>query len=410
MKKKKPLILIFLAVGAIVWFIYIKTGDGLDVPTITLKRKDLLVTVTSTSIGTVKAEVERQIISEVNARLIKLYHKEGDIVRKGELLAELSDESIISRLKEAEHQLRALELRYNSRELSFNSLQREVDLEIDMAQNRLDDINRKLKKNLILSKKGFVAEEKIKDLEFEKQTAERELEKALLGKEKLAAEERQLKALSFEVQKAKETLKELKRDLSNTRIYADLNGVILEIIPKEGGMVNKGAVIARIADTDTFYVEATIDEADAGRVHPGQDVNLMLDAFPERNFKGRIKWVSPVVLGKRLEARTFRVKVVFLEVPENLKVGMSADMEIIVGRLENALSVPTQVIFERKGKGYVYLVENGRASLKEVQRGLSNWNYTEIKSGLKEGDRVILTPDMPGIKNGIKVVARDEHY
>jgi HlyD family secretion protein len=82
---------------------------------------------------------------------------------------------------------------------------------------------------------------------------------------------------------------------------------------------------------------------------------------------------------------------------------MSADVEVIVARRRDALSVPSQVLLEREGKKRVYVVADGKARAVVVKVGESNWSSTEILEGLQEGDRVVINPDAPGLSEGTRV-------
>jgi len=128
-----------------------------------------------------------------------------------------------------------------------------------------------------------------------------------------------------------------------------------------------------------------------------------LEALPGRTLRGRLYKISPVVSGERQAARTFGIRVALEEGKEFVKPGMSADVEVIVARRRDALFVPTQAILEREGKKRVYVVADGQARVATVSVGESNWSSTEILEGLREGDRVVVNPDAPGLAEGARV-------
>jgi len=168
-------------------------------------------------------------------------------------------------------------------------------------------------------------------------------------------------------------------------------------------MVTLGGPLFTLVDLDRLYVRATVDEFDARQVRLGQEVRVTLEALPGRTLRGRLYKISPAVSGERQEARTFSVRVALEEGKEFVKPGMSADVEVIVARRRDALFVPTQAILEREGKKRVYVVADGHARATSVKVGESNWNSTEILEGLRQGDRVVINPDAPGLSDGGKV-------
>ena len=147
---------------------------------------------------------------------------------------------------------------------------------------------------------------------------------------------------------------------------------------------------------DDLYIEAFIDEADVAKVKLRQQANITMDAYQGNVFKGEIYRISPVVLGGKQETRTFEVRTRLKEKQIIIKPGMSADVEIIVDNINNALVVPSHAVMEKNGKSLSLLERVLPQKLVPVETGQFNWNFTEITSGVKEGDTVIINPDAQG--------------
>ncbi|MBI5042802.1 MAG: efflux RND transporter periplasmic adaptor subunit, partial [Nitrospirae bacterium] len=186
-------------------------------------------------------------------------------------------------------------------------------------------------------------------------------------------------------------------------IKAPFKGVISKKLVEVGELVTVGAPLIEIVDPDRLYVSATIDEVDVARLKLGQPVNITLDAYHGEIFNGTIYKISPIVAGQKQETRTFEIRVEFKGKKPVLKTGMSADIEVLTDMLSNVIFIPTQSIMDRQGKKMVYIIKDNKAYLKEIEIGISNWNFTEIKNGLAEGDLVIIEPDAEGLKNNVKV-------
>ena len=128
-----------------------------------------------------------------------------------------------------------------------------------------------------------------------------------------------------------------------------------------------------------------------------------LDAIKDKQFAGKVKRIAPYVLELEKQARTVEVEVTFTELPkeENLLVGYSADIEVVHKVQENVLRIPTQHLME--GKKVLLYKSDGKIEERVVATGLSNWQFTEIVSGLQEGDQIIASLDRTGLKPGAKV-------
>jgi HlyD family secretion protein len=134
----------------------------------------------------------------------------------------------------------------------------------------------------------------------------------------------------------------------------------------------------------------------------GQQARITLDAIKGKTFAGKVRRIAPYVLEIEKQARTVEVEVEFEQHPEkqNLLVGYSADVEIVYDSHRNVLRIPTQALMEGKR---VLLYDNGTLEERTVTTGLANWDQTEITSGLKEGDRIVLSLDRAGVKAGARV-------
>jgi HlyD family secretion protein len=185
---------------------------------------------------------------------------------------------------------------------------------------------------------------------------------------------------------------------------------------------NSAESLVRLVDDSTYFVEADIDEADAGRVRAGQEARLTIDALGGEVLRGVVSRVSPAVSTAELSSRTVRVEVEVKGRPEigtdpgggpregngppatpPLSVGMSADVEIILDRVDGVLTVPTLVILEEGDEKTVFVVEAGKLSRRRIVLGVANWERSEIREGLAEGDRVVIPADRAKLIEGLAV-------
>jgi len=145
-----------------------------------------------------------------------------------------------------------------------------------------------------------------------------------------------------------------------------------------------------LIDNSCLYVTAPIDEVDAPAIRAGMPAKISLDAFPRENFTGTVRRVAPYVLDLEKQARTVEIEVEVAQLEElELLAGYSADVEVVLQVRENVLRVPTQSVLE-DSTVLLYSDIDGVLESRSVKLGVANWEYTEIESGLKAGDRIRL--------------------
>lgn len=188
-------------------------------------------------------------------------------------------------------------------------------------------------------------------------------------------------------------------------IVADISGELGEYAtPSPPGIPTLPAI--DLIDDSCLYVSAPIDEVDASVVKVGQLSRITLDAIKGKKFPGKVQRIAPYVIELEKQARTVEVEVAFTELPQedNLLVGYSADIEIVHKVREQVLRIPTQHLLEGK-KVLLYKADGVPGGVLEeriVTTGLANWEFTEILSGLKQGDQIVASLDRTGVKAGVK--------
>jgi HlyD family secretion protein len=197
--------------------------------------------------------------------------------------------------------------------------------------------------------------------------------------------------------------------LERTQLHAPFAGVIAEINGEVGEFVTPSPVgiptppTVDLIDATCLYISAPIDEVDAPRVRAGLPARISLDAFPNATFPGHVRRVAPYVLDQEKQARTVEIEAEFDD-PEKagLLAGYSADVEVILEERAATLRLPTSVILPDKTV-YKFDAASGTIASHEVETGISNWEFTEVLSGLAAGDRVVSSIDRDGVVDGAVV-------
>ncbi len=186
-------------------------------------------------------------------------------------------------------------------------------------------------------------------------------------------------------------------------VVARLNGELGEFtMPSPPGIPTPPVI--DLIDDRCLYVTAPIDEVDVAQVRVGQPATITIEALPGRRFPGRVRRVAPYVVDVEKQARTVDVEVELAN-PADAKallVGYSADVEIILEAHENVIRVPTQALRE----GNRVLVYNAAGILEErrLDVGIANWAFTEVHSGIEQGQKVALSVERQGVAAGARAV------
>jgi HlyD family secretion protein len=181
--------------------------------------------------------------------------------------------------------------------------------------------------------------------------------------------------------------------LERTVLRAPFEGTVAEINGELGEFLTPSH--------SCLFIKAPIDEVDAPSIRTGMPARLSLDAFPDRTFQATVRRVAPYVLDVEKQARTVEVEAEIDEPGEltNLLPGYSADLEVILATRESVLRVPTQSILDGDR---VLVLADRTIEERPVETGVSNWEYTEVVSGLQEGEVVVVSVDRDGVEPGAR--------
>jgi len=382
-----------------------------SVRAVTLAREDMVISVSATATGTLESEAEVNVRAEVSGRIRRLLVDEGDRVRRGQVVAELDSQEADSQVALARADLATARARLDEEQAGVAMLRERIRTKIEESRTTLERTAKDLERWKALHADGAIARQQLDLAQAEHDVAAAAHAAALADRDQIKVKEYQVAATQAAVTQREAHLRLAEVQQSRMSVRSPITGLVTRRMANEGEVVGLGGgstvtlggPLFTMVDVDRMYVRATIDEFDARQIRLGQDVRVKLEALPGRTLRGRLYRVSPAVSGERQEARTFSIRVALEEGKEFVRPGMSADVEVIVATRSKALSVPTQAILEREGKKRVYAVVEGKARVTNVKLGESNWSSTEILEGLREGDRIIVNPDTPGLSDGVRV-------
>ncbi len=308
-------------------------------------------------LGSLKGHKETRLSFEKAGMLRSFNFKEGDLVPAGALVASIENEESEIRVRHAEAKVR------------------EAEANLAIAEKKLSRVTQKYKLGAA-SKSSY--EEAM--LEYEKtetmlDTAEIALENIIFDKNKCD-------------------------------LYAPHEGLLGNKYVDVGEAVNPNTLLCDLIDVSYMVVAVGVVERDIEKISIGQKVNILVDAYPSREFLGVVETVSPVVEG---ESRTFSVDIRVANSQKLLLPGMFARVKINVFEKKNALVIPTSAIVSFRNKSYVYVVskETHIASERPVAVQYSTADYAVISRGIKEGELVVIG-EKQGVGDGIPVKIIEE--
>ena len=339
-----------------------------------VSRDDLLETVAAS--GTLEPLVRVPVIAEVSGIIAVVHVEEGARVARGQPLFELDRERLEARVAERQA------------ELSLRQANARFDL-VGRARVDCDRAARDFERMKALRAKGVASE-----LEYER--SERDHRVAEIGVHDADAE---IASRAAAVLQAREALRQAERDLRNAVVRAPIDGVVISRAGEIGRAVadvtaNGGTTIAVIADDARIRLVAEVDENDIARVRAGQPALVTLDALPDETFEGTVRKVSSA---GAIEANVSSFTVdVELPADERLRVGMSADARVVIGKHPSVLLVPNRALVRREREVLVRVPDVGGGDayrLVPVKTGYSDGFRTIVSEGLADGDVVLVASE-----------------
>lgn len=180
-----------------------------------------------------------------------------------------------------------------------------------------------------------------------------------------------------------------KKNLEDTTLKAPFSGLITNVSVKPDDYINSGSEVAYIIDDSSYEIEVAVNEIDSLEIEVGQEVIIILDAFPGREFSGRVREIHNYTQNVN-GVVTLPVTVKLDKTDKQFKPGFSALVEIIISKAEDELLVPISAILERKGQQMVVKVVDNEPVFIPVKVGFSDGAYTVIEEGLAEGEEIVI--------------------
>jgi len=341
--------------------------------------------------GKIQPITKVEVKSKASGIVEKLYVDINNIVKKGQPLAQLDQQEILAQVEAQRAQLAAAQA-------NVGTFQANIEQDkVNAAAPDLPMYKQTLDRNQEMAKEGIVSEQALDNANKDYLSA---LNKRDGSKAQIGVDMAKLKQAQAQVLQSQASLKQLEEQLSYTMIVAPMDGVILSRDVEMGDAVSSILVLGSTAtlvmtegDINQVYVQGKVDEADIAHVYMNQPARIKVESFRDQAFDGKVTKIAPLGVEKD-NVTTFEVRVSIDNPAGKLKANMTANAEILLDEHKGVLSVPENAVTYDNQKNAS--VEIPDKSQKDGQRkvpvkvGLSDGSKTEIVSGLKEGDQVVL--------------------
>ena len=329
--------------------------------------------VSSVASGRVAARREASIRAEIAGRVLTLHHRRGERVTAGEPLVTYDTGDLRTRVRAAETAVALARAQIAQSEASALVAERNAT------------------RARVLSEREAVPRAEAETLAGQAEVAARAVAAARAGELQGSAN----------VQVARDAV-------ARGVVRAPFDAVVVSTHVEEGEVTAPGAPMMVLADTTELHVDVDFDEADLGRIAVGLATETTLDAFLGERFSGTVTEIAPAVTQ---DLRGNRAVSIRASIPRDarLRVGMSADVDVVVATRDTVLNVPPTAVMGRGTDRAVYLVEGGVVRRRPIDVGITTWEAVEVTRGLRAGDRVVVTLNVEGLADGVAVTERPEN-
>jgi len=339
-------------------------------------------------VGTLAAVDEVTISSEADGKVAKILADLGDRVTTGQVLVQLDNEKQQYTYAQQQAALARTLAQYGAPdsehlpELEDTPDARRANADLVQATQAYDRATELFKRNLI-------SQQALDDAKAALQSKRAIYNSAIQNAKNLRAS----------IQASEATMKLAGRQLRDTEIRAPFDGFVQKRLVNMGELVKTQMPVMAIVRLDPLKVTAEIPEKMAPWIHPGQDVDLKVDAYQDRTFTGKVSRISPAV---NTSTRAFPFEALVPNTDAVLKPGTFARVHIESGKVDSVLTVPYAALQYRYGVNRVFVVNGDKLAIRELSVGERVGDRIEVMSGVKAGERVAIT-DVDSLSDGTPV-------
>ena len=335
--------------------------------------------------GTVIPELEQVLSSPINARVVRIIKRPGAIVARGEPILELDVSESVLALDKVNQQVDLKQNQQAKAKLELENTLINLQSQWEIKNLELKSAAQNSTRNRELHKQGLVSSELLSQAELQQEKNRYELRQLEESKRNARqSTDTQLEGLALEMKTLEKERAEARRQLELATTKSDRDGVLTWVIPEEGATVQKGAVLARIADLNSFRVQATVSDVHASRLSAGMPVRIKInDSFLE----GDVSSIDPTI-----KDGVITMLIALKEKASSLlRSNLRVDVLIALDRKDRVLRIKKGPFANSEGLRDVFVIRGDAAIKTPVRLGISSFDDYEVVEGLIEGDEVIIS-------------------
>ena len=371
MKKVFKWVAALVILAGLGWYGYQKMQPKNEATFITeeVKRGKIAQTVSAT--GEISATNLVDVGAQVSGQIKKMHVKIGDVVKEGDLIAEIDNVTQVNEVNTRKAQLQTYQAQLESAQVALKIAQRKYSRYKSLASADA------------VSKEEFEATE-----------------------DSLATNRAKIKELQSSIRQTQIAINTAEKDLGYTRITAPSAGTVVSLVVEQGQTINASQTsptVVQIADLTSMTNKMQIAEGDATKVKAGQTVNFTILSEPDTPISAKLDSIDPglTTMSQGSYSRStdttsnaiyYYARATVPNPEGKLAIGMTTQNTVEIASADNVLMVPTVAIKTKDGKKFVRVLEaNNQAVDREIQTGLKDSMNTEVKSGLNEGEKVVMS-------------------
>ncbi|QRG68403.1 efflux RND transporter periplasmic adaptor subunit [Brevibacillus choshinensis] len=363
--------------------------------------------------GVVAVEDKQKLFANVTGTLHEFSVKEGDKVKKGQIIGKIDTSDVESRILDLEAQLELA--RANLAKVQAGNEPEEVAQErerLSQAEREYDMNKREYDRISQLHVSGAATEQ---ELDKAKSAVDSSLSTLNVAKQQLALRQKgprkeEIASQQAQINKLLVEKGQLDKERIQSVVVAPTDGTVIARAADNGQYVNKGTEILTLANLDHLLIEADINESDVSKLGLGQSAVIEGTTLGKHKLGAKVSRIAPIATTTQSgsgQGEKTRVKVTLEPTSTDiaaLKPGFHVDINITVEKIDNALQVPIESIQQdTDGSTFVWVAANGLAKKQKVETGMENELFSHIRSGLNGDEQIILSP-VEGMAEGTPVM------
>jgi HlyD family secretion protein len=335
--------------------------------------------------GIVVPEFEQVISSPINARVTKILKRPGDQLKRGEPILELDVSESVLAVEKVNQQIALKQNQQAKIKLDLDNTLIDLQSRWEIKNLEYKSAKASAARSRTLSQQGLLSEEKLREAELQEEKNAFELKQIENSKRNAQQSTKtQIEGLALEMDTLQKEKIEAQRQLELATTKSDRDGVLTWVVTEEGATLQKGAVLARIADLNSFRVDATVSDIHAGKLSPGLPVSIKIN---DDYLQGTVATIQPTIKDGIMTATiTLQDKASAL-----LKSNLRVDVLIITDRKDKVLRLKKGPAINGEGLRDVFVIRGDTAVKTSVKIGISSFDLYEVLEGLIEGDEVIIS-------------------